>query len=80
MTDTERRTSFIGHSIVNGLGVLTMGAMHIWGELNADTAAMAIAAVCGVWGLTTRNGPPAVPPGAAGLLMTAGSSMFPKAP
>lgn len=78
MTETERRTTFIGHSIVNGLGVLTFGAMHIWGSLSAEMAMAGIAAVCGVWGVSTRKGPPAVPPGASGLLVTAGASLFPK--
>ena len=64
-TDPERRANFIAHGVVNGLGVLALTAMHVWGQLPAEWAAGIIAAICGVWGVQTRKGPP---PGAAGLV------------
>ncbi|MDA8001020.1 MAG: hypothetical protein MPL62_06975 [Alphaproteobacteria bacterium] len=53
---------------MNGLGVLTLGALHIWGSLDATWAAGGILALCGIWARVTRAGPPNAPPGASGLV------------
>lgn len=64
-SDSEKRVTFIGHSVVNGCAVLALAGMHVWGSLGPDIATGAILAVCGVWGLNTRKG---IPSGAAGLI------------
>lgn len=64
-SEGEKRVTFIGHSIVNGVAVLSLAGMHVWGSLGPDLAAGAILAVCGVWGFNTRKG---LPSGAAGLV------------
>lgn len=65
----ERNVNFIGHSIVNGCAVMALAGMHVWGSLSPEMAAGGILAVCGVWGLNTRKGPPS---GATGLAAVAG--------
>ena len=69
-TPDERRTTLIGHSIVNGLGVAAICCMHIWGELDANMAVGVVGAICGLWGLNTRKGPPGAAPGVSGLLLS----------
>jgi len=42
--------------VVNCLGVVVLGAMHVWGELSAEWAAAGVLACCGIW--IVRNGKP----------------------
>lgn len=58
----------VAHSIVNGVGVLALTALHLWGSLSAEWAAGGILALCGLWAKVTRGGPPNAPPGASGLV------------
>lgn len=64
----ERRQAAALHSLVNGLGVLSLAAMHLWGELDALPAAGAILALCGLWVRSTSGGPPTAGPGGSGAL------------
>lgn len=64
----RRATSGIAHSLVNGLGVVGVTAMHLWGDLGAEWACGAILALCGLWVRATNDGPPPTPPGAAGVV------------
>ncbi len=80
LTSDDRRTTLIGHSIVNGIGVLALAAMHIWGKLDAGAAAAIIGVICGLWGINTRKGPPTAPPGASGLLLLLLAPLFGRSP
>lgn len=66
-SESERRVTFIGHSIVNGCAVLALACMHVWGTLGPDLATGAILAVCGVWSFNTRKGLPSGVTGLVGL-------------
>ena len=64
-----RRQAAIAHSLVNGLGVLALCAMHIWGSLSAEWAGAGVLMLCGLWARVTSGKPPTGPPGASGLLV-----------
>ncbi len=66
----ERRTTLIGHSIVNGLGLIAVACMNIWGELDPNVAAGVVGGICGLWGFNTRKGPPGAAPGVSGLILS----------
>jgi len=66
----ERRTTLIGHSIVNALGIAAVACMNIFGELDPNVAGGLVGAICGVWGFNTRKGPPGAAPGVSGLIMS----------
>lgn len=61
-----RRQAAAYHSLVNGLGVVALAAMHLWGELGAEWAAGGILALCGLWVGATKGGPPSASPGGSG--------------
>lgn len=61
-----RRQAAAYHSLVNGVGVVALAAMHLWGELGAEWAAGGILALCGLWVGATKGGPPSAPPGGSG--------------
>lgn len=65
----------MAHSIVNGIAIVVLGALHLWGELEAHWAAAAILACAGLWLGATRKGPPTAPPGVSGLLITLGAEL-----
>ncbi len=65
-----RRQAAGFHSIVNGLGVLALASLHLFGELPAEWAAGGILALCGLWVGATRATPPSGPPGGSGAAVT----------
>ena len=65
----SRRQAAGYHSLVNGLGVLALAALHLWGDLGAEWAAGGILALCGLWVGATRSPPPTGGPGGSGALL-----------
>ena len=63
------------HAIVNGVGVASVTALHLWGHLEAHVAAGAILLLCGIWVSVTRKGPPSGPPGLSGAVFLFLSSL-----
>lgn len=72
----ERQTVLLGHSIVNGIGIIAVTSMHIWGSLSAEWAVGAVGGICGLWGASTRKGAPGAAPGASGALFAAVGSVL----
>lgn len=68
---SARARAAVAHSLVNGVGVIALASMHLWGSLGAEWAAGGILALCGLWAHHTRKGPPGGPPGVAGALALA---------